>query len=326
MCGICGEKLLGKSAYSSNGKRHHYYSHRSTCAKGGLNRINAAVVHDLVLHWLQDIATNGERFRRLQEKGKERNRRRIVDLEAQKEQLGEKRVFVNHSIGELKWMLSNDTDLFTEYSRRIHEVLNQPPDLLKNGLQVLLATLILDGAEIKLALSGVPLKEPVRMMFVPARGSKQQANKRPALIADMIQLPSLVQLRSRSYLERLYLSQHLSIREIARLTDVSHSVVLEAINRFRIPQNGNGHKHPGQIPLGYDYTEYRLVKNKSEQEVIRIIRQFRSSGLSLWKIAGELNKRLVPTKYSWIWQANTVRKILALILQGDMGLKFVTEY
>jgi hypothetical protein len=148
-------------------------------------------------------------------------------------------------------------------------------------------------------------------LLVAARGSKQQANKRPALIAGNIRLPSLVQLRSRSYLERLYLNQHLSIREIARLTDVSHSVVLGAINRFGIPQNGNGHKHPGQIPFGYDYTDYRLEKNKNEQEVIRMIRQFRASGLSLWKIAGELNRRLVPTKNRGIWQANTVRKILA---------------
>jgi hypothetical protein len=126
----------------------------------------------------------------------------------------------------------------------------------------------------------------------------------------MIQLPPLVQLRSKSYLERLYLNQHLSIREIARLTEVSHSVVLEAINRFGIPQNGNEHKHPGQIPFGYDYTDFHLVKNKTEQEAIRMIRQLRASGLSLWKIAGELNRRLVPTKNSGIWQANTVRKIL----------------
>ena len=161
-----------------------------------------------------------------------------------------------------------------------------------------------------MVLAPVNLKRAVSALFVLARGSKRQANKRPALIADMIQLPSLVQLRSKSCLECLYLDQHLSIREIARLTDVSHSVVLEAINRFGIPQNGNGHRHPGQIPFGFDYTDYHLVKNKTEQEVIRMIRQLRASGLSLWKIAGELNRRLIPTKNSGIWQANTVRKIL----------------
>jgi hypothetical protein len=48
-------------------------------------------------------------------------------------------------------------------------------------------------------------------VFVSARGGKQRANERLALIADMIRLPSLVQLRSRSYFERLYSDQHLSI-------------------------------------------------------------------------------------------------------------------
>ena len=112
-------------------------------------------------------------------------------------------------------------------------------------------------------------------------------------------------------MKRLYSDRHLSIKEIARLADVSHSAVGETLKRFGIPRNGNGRKHPGQIPFGYDYVDYRLVKNKGEQEVIRMIRQFRTSGLSLWKIADELNRRLIPTKNNGIWQANTVRKILA---------------
>jgi hypothetical protein len=87
--------------------------------------------------------------------------------------------------------------------------------------------------------------------------------------------------RSKTYLEQLSSGKHLSVREIASLTDLSHFVVLEAMKRCGIPQNGNGHKHPGQIPFGYEYTDYRLVKNKTEQEVIRMIRQFLASGLSL---------------------------------------------
>jgi hypothetical protein len=118
-------------------------------------------------------------------------------------------------------------------------------------------------------------------------------------------------LHSRSYLERLYSGRHLSAREIARLTDASRSGVLEALHRFDIPQNGNGHKRPGHIPFGFDYLNYRLVKNKAEQGVIRLIRQGRAGGLSLRQIAGQLNQRLVPTKNSGIWQANTVRMILA---------------
>lgn len=49
---------------------------------------------------------------------------------------------------------------------------NQPPDLLKNGLQALLAAFVLNETEIKLAPSGVNHKRPVLMLFVfssPAR-------------------------------------------------------------------------------------------------------------------------------------------------------------
>jgi DNA invertase Pin-like site-specific DNA recombinase len=80
-----------------------------------------------------------------------------------------------------------------------------------------------------------------------------------------------------------------------------------------IPLNGNGHKRKGQIPFGFEYRDYRLIKNKEEQEIIRMIRQYRVKGLSLRKIADELNQKLIPTKNCGIWQANTVRKILERI-------------
>jgi site-specific DNA recombinase len=65
------------------------------------------------------------------------------------------------------------------------------------------------------------------------------------------------------------------------------------------------------LPFGFDYLNHQLVMNKAEQEVIRMIRQYRVGGLSLREIAGRLNQRLIPTKNSGIWQANTVRNILA---------------
>ena len=66
----------------------------------------------------------------------------------------------------------------------------------------------------------------------------------------------------------------------------------------------------GQIPFGYDYIDYHLVKNKEEQNIIRTIRQYRVGGFSLRHIAKELNRLLVPTKNNGVWQANTVKQIL----------------
>jgi hypothetical protein len=77
------------------------------------------------------------------------------------------------------------------------------------------------------------------MLFDPvsAPRSKQKANGSaalPALIEGIIPLPSLLRLKRREYLGGLYSGQNLSIREIAQLTHVSQSVVLDALGRFGI--------------------------------------------------------------------------------------------
>jgi DNA invertase Pin-like site-specific DNA recombinase len=97
--------------------------------------------------------------------------------------------------------------------------------------------------------------------------------------------------------------------------NVSHSTVIECLRRLGIHDKGSKKRviTQGQIPFGFDYKNGKLEKNKEEQEVIRIIKQLRSSGLSFRGIARELNKRLVPTKKNGIWQAATVSNILTRI-------------
>ena len=118
-------------------------------------------------------------------------------------------------------------------------------------------------------------------------------------------------MRSKSYLAQLYRDRHLSARQIARLTEVSRCTALAALNRCGIPKNGHNRTHPGQLPFGYDYQNYRLVKNQAEQSVIRLMREGRAGGLSLRQIAGQLNEHLISNKDGGTWQANTVRLILA---------------
>ena len=118
-------------------------------------------------------------------------------------------------------------------------------------------------------------------------------------------------LRSKSYLAQLYTGRRLSARQIARLTKVSRSTALAALKRCGIPKNGHNRTHPGQLPFGYDYQDYRLVKNQAEQSVIRLMQQGKACGLTLRQIVGQLNESLVPSKGGGTWQANTVRLILA---------------
>ena len=142
----------------------------------------------------------------------------------------------------------------------------------------------------------------------------QQTTRRsglPALIEGTIPLPGLAQLRSKSDLAQLYTGRHLSARQIARLAEVSRSTALSALGRFSILKSGRGRTHPGQVPFGYDYQGYHLVKKQAEQGVIRLMQRGRAGGLSLRQIASQLNESLVPSKDGGTWQANTVRLILA---------------
>jgi site-specific DNA recombinase len=211
-CGKCGQRLQGKSAYSSNGKHHRYYSHRSTCPEGGLDRIDAETAQELVLGWLRDVASNGERFRELEAQGKKRIERHIgelreslrgldtesaalqdrmeariqelimtraeavresveksiIDLRHRKKELEEKQTLVIESMRQMESVLRNEDDQFTRYSRWIQKVLDQSGEGLKLGIQGLISRLLLMDTEMKLALSGVPLKEPVRVVFALA--------------------------------------------------------------------------------------------------------------------------------------------------------------
>jgi len=148
---------------------------------------------------------------------------------------------------------------------------------------------------------------------VPSLPDQREAKARaaPALIEDTIPLPAPLRLRSQSCLEGLYSKQHLSIREIAQLADVSRAGVLEALDRFGIPRNRDGRSRTGHLPFGFDYLNHQLVKNGAEQAAIRMMRQYKAGGLSLREIAGNLNLKLIPTKQNGVWQANTMREILA---------------
>ena len=87
--------------------------------------------------------------------------------------------------------------------------------------------------------------------------------------------------------------------------------MVKALDRYDILRAVNEHKQTGHMPFGFDYINHKLVKNGAEQAAKRMMRQYRASGLSLRKIAINLNQRLVPTKQNGVWQANTVRGILA---------------
>jgi hypothetical protein len=121
----------------------------------------------------------------------------------------------------------------------------------------------------------------------------------------------VLSLRSRGVLDWLYTREHFSAREITRLVGASRSGVLNALDRFSILRDKDETTRIGPAPFGFDYHDHKLVTNSAEQAAIRMMRQSRAGGLSLREIARTLNLELIPTKQNGVWQANTVRGILA---------------
>lgn len=119
-----------------------------------------------------------------------------------------------------------------------------------------------------------------------APSEERNANIDHSFIIDCIPLPSHLLLRSKSYLSNLYNKQHLSANEIGRQLNVSHSTIISALQKSGIyNSSNNGNKQKGQIPFGYDYINGKYIKNKQEQDAIRIMKQLNSNGKSLRNIA-----------------------------------------
>jgi DNA invertase Pin-like site-specific DNA recombinase len=114
-CGACGQLLQGRSAWSSTRKRHHYYAHATTCPRGGLTRINAGLVHRLILDWLRDIANNGKRFEELRREGVKRIEKRIAELRE-----------------ALDGIETEQTSLAVEIESRIRELIRTEADRLRD--------------------------------------------------------------------------------------------------------------------------------------------------------------------------------------------------
>lgn len=69
----------------------------------------------------------------------------------------------------------------------------------------------------------------------------------------------------------------------------------------------------GKVRFGYDLAAdgVSLIPNAQEQEVITLIRDLKASGLSLRKIAGELNKRGIGTKEgNQTWTHTAINRIV----------------
>jgi hypothetical protein len=115
-------------------------------------------------------------------------------------------------------------------------------------------------------------------------------------------------LRNKAVLERLYKRVQFSAREISRLAGASRSGVLNALDRFSIPREKGRPARTGHVPFGFDCVNHQLVKNHAEQAAIRETTRCRAVAAPDRQ---HTQPGVIPTRQNGIWQANTVRAVLA---------------
>jgi len=76
-------------------------------------------------------------------------------------------------------------------------------------------------------------------------------------------------------------------------------------------KKARGEKTGGNVPFGYEEVNGKLIRNEEEQAIINEIKKLKESGLSLRKIAEELNGRGIATKNGKAWTATQIQRIAA---------------
>jgi site-specific DNA recombinase len=98
----------------------------------------------------------------------------------------------------------------------------------------------------------------------------------------------------------------------AALAEMERRLIGERTKAALAHKRSKSEKTGGDVPYGYDLTPAGiLIKNETEQELIRFIRRLNRDGYSLRRICRELEREGHLTKNrSEIWQPSTIWKIL----------------
>lgn len=111
---------------------------------------------------------------------------------------------------------------------------------------------------------------------------------------------------------RLYVSEHLSLKQIADRFRISRDAVRKVLrdNRVKIQSSRRALDLTGQTPFGWRREKGRLVPHVSEQKLIARMTEARRTGLSLHAIARAFNDEKVATKNGGRWHAKSISQIL----------------
>ncbi len=136
-------------------------------------------------------------------------------------------------------------------------------------------------------------------------------------IRDIIGLPGLFEAKTKEFLTRKYITEGLSIKQIADEISSSRSFVWDALKRFEIPirskSAGQAKGRKSQPRYGVRMLNGIETPHLGELRVIVAAKEMHDQGLSLRKIAQILTKMGAPTKCQGrSWHPEMVSRILKL--------------
>ncbi|MGE4231721.1 MAG: recombinase family protein [Bacteriovoracia bacterium] len=126
---------------------------------------------------------------------------------------------------------------------------------------------------------------------------------------DSIKITLLKPSQNPKLLRELRFVRKLSMSQMAKVTGHSRGHLKRQLLKFEIePDKGDF----GRATYGWswDAKTRQLVRNEFEQTVIELIFSLSKGGMGLKRIARELNRRSILTKYGKKWWPQTVKNIL----------------
>jgi DNA-binding transcriptional ArsR family regulator len=134
-------------------------------------------------------------------------------------------------------------------------------------------------------------------------------------IALISTIKTLSDLGNKSVLHQKYITEGLSMGQIAELLGVTKSAVSKSLKKLKIQLRPPNRRHLGRLSnpcFGYHVSKGKLVENRKEQRIIKeVIRLFQVEKLPLNTIAKRLTQAKVPTKNGKpLWRHDRIKDIL----------------
>lgn len=158
--------------------------------------------------------------------------------------------------------------------------------MLKSGKAEALLVVKLD----RLTRSVVDLGKLIETYFAPGKAALMSVGE---------------QIDTRSAAGRLVLNILASVSQWERET------IGERTSAAMQHKQAKGEYIGGETPYGFELVNGELIEDEAEQEVIQKAKAYQAEGLSLRKIAAELDKQGIKTRRGSIFAANQIKRMVA---------------